>query len=112
MRKRNDQDHKMLSEGFTKYGQYKRVYVSARFDVSHVGVLLTVMINADDTLECSVYHDTIRKNGCTALEDVPKVLNDENFLEFAEKFSNMRSCPGNDDFKDIIENRLDFKEPF
>ena len=24
----------------------------------------------------------------------------------------MRSCPGNDDFKDIIENRLDFKEPF
>ena len=55
----------MLSEGFTKYentGKYTRVYVSAIFDVSHVDVPLTVMINADDTWECSVYDDTIDTN--------------------------------------------------
>ena len=48
------------------------MYVSARFDVSHVGVPLTIMINADDTWECSVYHDTFDTNSCTALEDVTK----------------------------------------
>ena len=55
------------------------MYVSTRFDVSHVDVPLTLMINADDTWECSVYHVTINTNSCTALDDAPKVLNDEKF---------------------------------
>ena len=44
--------------------------------------------------------------------DLPRKLTDENVQKFAAKLRNIKACQGLEKFKDILEDKIDFVQPF
>ena len=108
-------DKLMLSNGFFKQGedsngQYRRVYFKSVFD-GFVKVPITLTINDKLEWDCIVYNNHLDKN-MPFLVNLPSTLSDANMNSFSDFWQNVAICPGNNDCDDIIQQRLDFKQPF
>ena len=89
----------------------ERVYYQLAFDTGNVSTPITLNVSNDYSWHCNVYGNQINKK-CEATIDLPDTLSGKNIDNFAFTFSKLNICPGNVDFSDVIEARLDFREPF
>ena len=71
----------------------------------------TVEIDENFVWRIFVYGNVIDKN-ISALAEIPFVLTDEHYKTLCNKLNELNICTVNTDFQDVIDNRVNFPEPF
>ena len=71
----------------------------------------TVKIDKNFVWRIFVYGNIIDKN-ISAFAKIPFVLTDEHYKTLSNKFNKLNICTGNTDFQDVIDNRVNFPDPF
>jgi len=103
-------DKALLAIGYQKYmNEVSGDRTFYHIDCTERGIYsdVTVVIKPDYTWNLVIFQTEVHISDSNLV-----VLDIDNLQDFALKLNNMRICEGNKDFKDILERRVDIKEPF
>ena len=108
-------DIEMLQNGFVKavenQSNFKRIYVRSSVEKERLVNEISVFIHNDNSWHCNVHNKTVKLEN-ENFKDLPKVLSDCNIKLFSAKFGNLNVCQSISGFTDVIQARLDIKQPF
>ena len=108
-------DAEFIKNGFIKCRNlpiHERVFFKTNYSDGSISTPLTITVSEDMSWECCVFGTAVDKANSSALKDIPQLLSGKNIIDITHQFGTMKICPGNLDFNDILEKRVDFKEPF
>ena len=85
----------VLKEGINS--NYRRIYCIMETIEFNVISRLSMFINNDFSWILSVYGHPVKDN-CSVLNDLPKILTDENIENTVKQITRLKICPGNVNF--------------
>ena len=88
-----------------------RVYVQLSLLTRSVTAPLTLRVRSDASWCVYVYNSEV-KNISDELKELPVNITDQTIDQFCQKFKCLNICAGNENCEDVIERRVDCKEPF
>ena len=71
---------------------------------------ITLTIASDLTWKISVFTNEIENS--QLLTNLPSIVNEDTISQFVEVLASCSICSGNRDFVDVLNKRVDFREPF
>ena len=106
-------DKEMLQCGLHKYinSDKQLIYSKQSLESSGLTTSYSFHINDDMTWRMFALHHEVNPES-KLLNDLPTKINDDNLDQFVYKFKHMNICSGNKDFQDVLDRRIDFKDPF
>ena len=88
------------------------MYAFPKLTGNDVSTHITIKIKSDNNWECSANKVCVDKNICSAMLCLSDELTDETILEFTRFWSRIGICSGINDFRNVIDSRIDIGDQF
>ena len=96
---------------FKRDSIFKRIYFRQNVKDSQLVNELEIFINKDWGYQLKVLGRNISSDNYFFC-DLPRQLTNENVRKFSAKLRNIKACQGTEKFDDILEDKIDFSQPF
>ena len=106
-------DSAFLNNGFNIFkgeSMFKRIYFRQYVEDSQLMNEIEIFINKEWGYELKVLGRNMNLDNFFC--DLPRKLTDENVEKFAAELRNIKACQGLEKFEDILEDKIDFFQPF
>ena len=105
-------DKELLKCGLHRFRSKEQLVYSKQIIGSYgLTTLYSLYINDDMSWGVFALNQQINLE-CAELHDLPLKIDNTNIDQFVKKFINLNVCTGNRDFEDVLNRRVDFKDPF
>ena len=92
--------------------KYKRIYLKTNIVEDVLVNEVVFFLNFSHYWHIQINNKIFSPSSLDALNGLPERISDENIKLFDDFFSKLRICVGISEYSDVIQARLNFKEPF
>lgn len=108
-------DSELLKCNLIKYSNThsERIYYQPLAGIHGIFVPITLKLNLQNNMSWKLYvNGNMLAFNNEPLCQLPEFINDISITDYVSKFKSFNICPGNTEYADVLQRRVDFREPF